>query len=283
MGVFTQGSAQIEFVDCPGIVPYDGSEECKTLSTEAWTNFNDCDLALLIVDTVKKPTNEFLGLLRKISPKKRISDELNEFVSNEMRNSGKPVILVLNKADLVTDRKWLKVRNLQLSTHGHFDKCFYVSSKDGDNIAKLIEFLKSKSLPGPWRFHPDTVSTLSMTEQLEQLVRAFLFTWFNKDVPYKIHQQTVGWTERLDGTLIIEHELVVKDSVVARMVLGTKVRLLQRLKENVVFKLKKLWGLENIVLLIHVKAQQQRESKRDKIDRSKKEDFSSFLSRGSGA
>lgn len=284
VGVFTEGNTQIEFVDCPGIVPYDGSQECKTLSAEAWANFNDCDLALLIVDTVKKPTKEFLSLLRKITPKKRIADELNEFNNPSLvKNDAKSVILVLNKSDLVEDEKWLKVRNMQLSMHGSFDKTFYVSSKEGRNIPRLTEYLKTHSTPDPWRFHPETVCTLSMTEQLEQLIRAFIFTWFNKDVPYKIQQQTVGWTERLDGSLVIEHELVVKDSVVARMILGTKVRLLQRMKENVVFKLKKLWGMEKIVLLIHVKAQQQRESKRDKIIRSKKDDYASFFSRGAGS
>ena len=257
---------------------------CPTLSAEAWANFNDCDLALLIVDTVKKPTKEFLSLLRKITPKKRIADELNEFNNPSLvKNDSKSVILVLNKSDLVEDQKWLKVRNMQLSMHGSFDKTFYVSSKEGQNIPRLTEYLKTHSTPDPWRFHPETVCTLSMTEQLEQLIRAFIFTWFNKDVPYKIQQQTVGWTERLDGSLVIEHELVVKDSVVARMILGTKVRLLQRLKENVVFKLKKLWGMEKIVLLIHVKAQQQRESKRDKIIRSKKDDYASFFSRGAGS
>jgi GTP-binding protein Era len=283
LGVFTTENVQIEFIDCPGIVPYDGSEECKTLSAEAWKNFNDCDLALLIVDTVKKPTHEFLTLLRKICPKKSISEELNDFHNpSETKSSGRPVILVQNKADLVDDRRWLKVRNMQLSAHANFEKSFYVSAREGNNVLRLIEHLKSFAIPGPWQYHPDTITTLSMTEQLEQLVRAFLFTWFNKDVPYKIQQQTVGWTERLDGSLVIEHELLVKDSVVARMVLGTKVRLLQRLKENVVFKLKKLWGMESIVLLIHVKAENQRESKRDKLEKSKQQDFSTFFSRGGG-
>ena len=32
---------------------------------------------------------------------------------------------------------------------------------------------------------------------------------FNSDVPYKFEQQTVGWTPRLDGSLLIEHEIIV--------------------------------------------------------------------------
>jgi GTP-binding protein Era len=182
----------------------------------------------------------------------------------------------------VDEKKWLKVRNMQISNHGNFDTCFYVSAKEGHNVSNLIRYLKEQAQPGEWRFSPDVRTTLAMTDQLEQLIRGFLFTWFNKDVPYKIHQQTVGWTERLDGTLVIEHELIVKDSIVARMVLGTKARLIQRLKDNVVYKLKNIWNMDKITLLIHVKALEQRESKRDKIIKSKSADFSKFTSRGAG-
>ena len=283
-GVLTRENFQFEFVDCPGIVPLDGTKESKELSAEAWKNFNDCDCALLVVDTVKKPDNEFLQLLRKIAPKNDIEDEWKDFREhrNTMNRNAVPVILVLNKSDLVEEKKWLKVRQNQLSTFGDFEKCFFVSATENRGLEKLIEFLKTKSLPGKWMYPENAITTLPKTAQIEQLIRSLLFTWFNKDVPYKVQQQTVGWTERLDGSLVIEHELIVKDSVVARMILGTKNRLLSRLRENVVYKLKQNWGLENVSLLIYVKAQNQRKSKRDKMEESKRESSHMFFSRGSG-
>ena len=284
VGVLTEENFQIEFVDCPGIVPRDGSEDAKELSAEAWVNFNDCDLALLVVDTVKKPSEQLLEVVRKISPKKDIVNELLDHQNplETQATTNKNVVLVLNKSDLVEDKKWLKVRNLQLSNQAQFDSCFYVSAKEGFNVANLKQFLKQRCMPGNWRYSPDTATTLSMTGQLEQLIRGILFTWFHKDVPYKIEQQTVGWTERLDGTLVIEHELIVKDSIVARMVIGTRAKVLHKLRDYVVYKLHKLWGIEKIVLLLHVKARTQRESKKDKLERSKRENFNSFTSRGAG-
>jgi GTP-binding protein Era len=284
VGVLTEENYQIELVDCPGIVPRDGSEDAKELSAEAWMNLNDCDVALLVVDTVKRPSENFLEIARKISPKRDIVSELTQHQSSALtlNEQGKEVILVLNKSDLVEDKKWLKIRNVQLSNQAQFESCFYVSAKERQNVDKLKQFLKQRCLPGPWRFSPDTTTTLSMTAQLEQLIRGVLFTWFHKDVPYKIEQQTVGWTDRLDGTLVIEHELIVKDSVVARMIIGTKARVLHKLRDHVVYKLQKLWGMEKIVLLLHVKAREQRESKKNKLERSKRENFNSFTSRGAG-
>ncbi len=85
---------------------------------------------------------------------------------------------------------------------------------------------------------------LSKTQQVEELVRTYLFCWFNKDVPYKIQQQVVGWTPKLDGSLTIEHEIIVPDSVVARMILGVRNRLLVRLRENVQYKLEERWKIK---------------------------------------
>lgn len=282
VGVMTRDNFQFEFVDCPGIVPRDGTVEARTLSAEAWKNYGDCDCALLVVDTVKKPDVAFLKILRKLTPKKNIADEWSEYNGLANVSETTPVILVLNKSDLVEDWKWMKVRQNQLSSVGDFDNCFFISAKENKGLDRLVDYLKTKSLPGKWMYPSDAFTTLPKTAQIEQLIRSLLFTWFNKDVPYKIQQQTVGWTERLDGSLVIEHELIVKDSVVARMILGTKNRLLSRLRENVVYKLKKNWGLENITLLIYVKAQTQRKSKRDKIEESKQESSHLFYSRGSG-
>ena len=37
-----------------------------------------------------------------------------------------------------------------------------------------------------------------------QLIRTYLFCWFNKDVPYRISQRTVGWSQQEDGSIAVE-------------------------------------------------------------------------------
>merc|ERR1712061_210850 len=100
-------------------------------------------------------------------------------------------------------------------------------------------------------------------EQIKHMVNFHLFKWFNSDVPYKIEQQTVGWTPRLDGSLLIEHELIVQDSIVARMVLGVRNTIVNRLREQVSYKLNKLWGT-NVELKIWVRPLKQRLSLKDR-------------------
>jgi GTPase Era involved in 16S rRNA processing len=71
------------------------------------------------------------------------------------------------------------------------------------------EFLHRTRFHRPWVFPPDVKTSLSKTEQVEQVIRGKLFAWFNRDLPYKIEQQTVGWSCKLDGSLVIEQELTV--------------------------------------------------------------------------
>lgn len=287
-GVMSVENFQFEFVDCPGIVPINQSDDARALSAEAWKNFNSCDCALVVVDTVKRPDGDFLSMLRKLAPKPQLRAELEQFIEHSNESSpettSRPIILVLNKMDLVTDRKWLKVRNMQLSEHAKFSNSFYISAKENKGVGRIVDYLKTIAVPGEWQFPKSVVTSLSRVDQVEQLVRGFLFTWFNKDVPYKITQKTVGWTERLDGSLVIEHELTVKDSVVARMVLGTKAKLVQRLKDHVARKLEKKWKIEKVVFQVHVKAETQRESKRDREKRENNHhETNALFSRGGGA
>ncbi|KFG63210.1 GTPase, partial [Toxoplasma gondii RUB] len=100
-------------------------------------------------------------------------------------------------------------------------------------------------------------TTLPKVQQVAELIKTYLFCWFNKDVPYRIEQQTIGWTPRLDGSLIIEQELLVKDDKVAKMVCGVRNRLLFQLRRNVSHNLEYNWG-QKVILYIHVKALRQR-------------------------
>merc|ERR1712113_1156829 len=100
-------------------------------------------------------------------------------------------------------------------------------------MGKLLEYLSSESVSRPWTYPAELRTTLSHVDQVKHQINTHLFKWFNSDVPYKIEHQTLGWTPRLDGSLLIEHELIVQDSVVARMILGVRNTIVTRLMDQV--------------------------------------------------
>ena len=127
----------------------------------------------------------------------------------------------------------MRLEQQEFRAHGHFNGIFYVSALKDQGLPKLLDFLLGQARPAPWVYPPELVTTLSYVEQIQHHINTRLFKWFNADVPYKIQHQTVGWTPRLDGTLVIEHELIVQDSVVARMILGVRNTIMTRMRDQV--------------------------------------------------
>ncbi|KAF8821031.1 GTPase, partial [Cardiosporidium cionae] len=163
-----------------------------------------------------------------------------------------PVCLLLNKMDLSKHSKFLTWRLREFEAQGKFEKSFFISAKHQKGLNFVKEYLKNISKPNPWLYPPTLKTTLSKVEQVEQIIRTYLFCWFNKDVPYRIEQKTVGWTEATDGSVIIEQELLVHDAKVAKMICGIRNRLLWQLRKNSIFKLQQLWD-RTVFLYIHVK------------------------------
>jgi len=256
-GILTEGSTQLVFIDCPGIIPIKETNELKELTNSAWATFADCDACLLVLDTVKRPDPQIISLLRKICPKPEIGLEISS--KPEI-----PIFLVLNKIDCVEESKWLHYRANILKQHGNFSRVFFTSALKERGLEALLRHLGSLAIPGPWIYPTSTKTSLSKTDQVEQVVRSFLFTWFNKDVPYRIKQKTVGWREFENGGILIEHELEVADSVVARMVLGVRSRLSLQLSEKVQEKLQQIWGVPRVTIKLVVKCKKVRESRKDK-------------------
>ncbi|CAE7285997.1 era, partial [Symbiodinium pilosum] len=71
-GVKTMGNTQLVFLDVPGIIPSHQKLANRELVAQAWQGYQECDLCLLVIDVVKRPTAEIFDVVRKICPKEDI-------------------------------------------------------------------------------------------------------------------------------------------------------------------------------------------------------------------
>ncbi|OEH75372.1 GTP-binding protein of era related protein [Cyclospora cayetanensis] len=307
-GMVTKGNNQLIFVDAPGIIESHPKKTfCRDLVNAAWRGYEDADLGILVVDTVKRPTQNIFNVVRAIAPKpslalsgfqhsgkllKTRSYGAGDFTARsreeppsvvacspslyEMREAGIsgtlrqrlaldssyaeldggartiPIILCLNKIDLASHPRWIYAREKEFGSHGHFQRAFHVSAKYRRGTELLMDYLFNQAVSRPWTYPSDMRTSLSKVQQVEELIRTYLFCWFNKDVPYRVTQETVGWATQEDGSVVIEQELLVKSDQVAKMICGIRGRILLQMRKNVTYKLEQLWG-HKVFLYIHVK------------------------------
>ncbi|BAM41759.1 GTPase [Theileria orientalis strain Shintoku] len=231
-------------------VARDGSEDCDVQEDEYTdSESQQCETKVALGETDEEAYDNY-------SAQSECTNSVSNKESDDTEDEGRvnrkvPVALILNKIDLASHRKWVKSRVRELKVHGNFCDIFYISAKHGIGFLPVINFLKKVARPGPWIYPPDMVTTLSKVKIVEQLVRTYIFCWFNKDVPYKVEQNIIGWTYSENGSLNIEM-LYVTAVKVAKMICGVEGRLLKQLQKNVSSKLSRMWN-ELVFVFIHIK------------------------------
>ncbi len=82
-----------------------------------------------------------------------------------------PQVLVLNKVDLVTNKRKLRELQNELDDIGEFEKIFHVSAATGFGMNALRDYLLSKAKPRRWEHHPELKSKDSEVEKAEEAMK----------------------------------------------------------------------------------------------------------------
>lgn len=75
----------------------------------------------------------------------------------------------------------------------------------GDLDRHLFDLAK----PREWQYGEDLTTNQSDVSRVEEVIREKLFERLNKELPYSITQENIGWTNLSDGALRIDQRLIV--------------------------------------------------------------------------
>ena len=121
-GIYNEDDTQIIFVDTPGIhKPID--KLGVALNNQAYYSINDVDILLLVVDA-SVPYGKG-----------------DQFIIDKLSGVKKPVFLILNKIDKLSDEEILKKIDEYKNLY-EFAEIIPVSALKNDNIDRLIKVLK---------------------------------------------------------------------------------------------------------------------------------------------
>jgi GTP-binding protein Era len=195
MGILTLETAQIIFVDTPGVHrPHHKLGE--HMNEEAASVLEECDLALVIVDVSQDPNEEdhILGdLLREI--KRSI-----------------PTILALNKVDLVDETSLQSNRQAYQELFPQLEKSIPISATQGDNLDLLVDEITQQLPEGPPFFPEEQITDVYERDIAADLIREAVLDHLRDEVPHSVAVRIDEFKERnhqgayIAATLFVERD-----------------------------------------------------------------------------
>src|SRR5690348_12208524 len=208
MGIAIEGEAQILLVDTPGIFQPRRRLD-RAMVAAAWTGAEDAELIVLVIDSDRG-----------------MSAEVERAVAG-LEKHEHPLILVLNKVDLVKKEKLL-VLSSRLTARLQPDQVFMVSAANGDGVADLKSALADALPESPWLYPEDDVSDATDRMIAAELTREQIYQQLHQELPYAAAIETETWEDRADGSTEIRQQILVERDSQKAIVIGKGGR---RLKE----------------------------------------------------
>jgi GTPase len=233
-GVVTLPEAQIVFVDTPGIHRAD-SQLNKRLMDTVRNSLEERDLLLFVADAARKFGEEDR---RAVDVARRI---------------GTPVVLVLNKVDLLKDKAALLPLIEEYKAVYEFADFVPVSAAKKIGLDELRRVILERLPEGPAYFPEDYVTDQPERFLAAELIREKVLLATRQEVPHSVAVMVDKWEETPKITRIYATIRVERDGQKA-IVIGTGGAMLKQIGTLARHEMEKLFGVK-IYLDLHVRVE----------------------------
>ncbi len=199
-GIAIAGSAQLVFIDTPGIFAPKRRLDRAMVET-AWGGALDADVIGLLIDARRGVDEEAETILRRLA---------------EVRSAK---ILIINKIDLVARPSLLALAQ-DANARVRFDASFMLSALTGDGVEDLKSWLAAHVPSGPWHYPEDEVSDAPLRSVAAEITREKLYLRLHEELPYQSTVETDAWKDLKDGSVRIEQTIYVERESQRKIVLG---------------------------------------------------------------
>jgi len=209
-GIRTRPEGQVIYVDTPGLHPPHGKLGRFLAATVAQA-LQDVDVVILVVDATASVEASAEGVFQAL------------------QSLTAPVVLALNKIDLVPDKTRLLPRLQAYADRYPFRALVPISAMDGTGVGRLAEVTLALLPPGPALYPADTVTDQPETFFVAETIREKLFLTMRQEVPYACAVRVEELVERgPDAPLYIRGEIFVERPSQKGIVIGEGGAMLKR-------------------------------------------------------
>lgn len=167
IGIFTHDNTQIVFTDTPGILK-PKTRLGNYMLSEINNSFSGAEAIIHVVEASKNLPFEDSKLLGKL------------------RSSNLPVILVINKIDLLKDKSLLMEKIKHYSEVYDYEAIVPVSAINSDGRENLISELDKIAKPSVFFYDEDDITDQSMRQIASEIIREKMLYLLDQELPHGV-------------------------------------------------------------------------------------------------
>ena len=235
LGVRIEDTAQIVFVDMPGI-HRPGFLLNQRMMKTVYQSLLEVDVLVHVVDVSQR-----FG-----------KGEL--FALDTMRSVAKPRLLALNKVDLVSKGRILPIIE-RYDREGIYEAVIPISAQTGENLDALIENIVRRIPERDWTFADDYLTDQTERLLVSEIIREKVLLNTHKELPYSTAVQVELFDEnrRQEGFIRIAAIVIVERPGQKKIVIGRGGRMIKRIGTAARRELSRVLGVSKMYLELHVK------------------------------
>ncbi|MBQ5976711.1 MAG: GTPase Era [Oscillospiraceae bacterium] len=210
-GIVSRGSTQFVLLDTPGF-------------HKPRTKLGD-----YMVGVVRESVADVDGVLLLVEPVAAVGPQ-EEALLERLRESGAPVILVINKIDTVERTRLLEVIAAYAPLYD-FEAVIPVSARTGEGLDELLDEMEKFAAEGPHFFPDDMITDQPERQICAELLREKLLQCLDKEIPHGTAVELTRFTEREDGVVELEATIYCEKDSHKGIIIGKKGAMLKKIGE----------------------------------------------------
>lgn len=236
MGVLTTGETQLVFTDTPGYhKPHNKLGE--KMNQAVGDSIGGVDACLFVVEAkgkIKKGEFELMEKFKKLKV---------------------PVILAINKIDMLKDKEELLEQIAEFSSLCDFEAVVPVCAETGENVKDVLQELDKLAVESPHFFPDDTLTDQPERVLAAEIIREKILRLMDKEVPHGIAVSIEKMREREDKDILdIEAIIYCERESHKGMVIGKKGAMLKKISTYARQDLENFFGIKvNLQTWVKVK------------------------------
>lgn len=209
-GVLTRGETQLVFIDTPGL-------------HKPRTKLGD-----YMVDVVRDSVADVDLVLLLVEPIANVGAQ-EEALIEQIKASGAPAILVINKIDTVQDKEALLAVIAAYAERFSFDAVMPISAKYKDGVQALLDECDKYAAESPFFFPEDATSDQPERQVIAEIIREKLLWNLEREIPHGTAVEITKFSERDNGVVDVDATIYCEKASHKGIIIGKNGAMLKKI------------------------------------------------------